>query len=119
MGNTEGLSKLVNETEIVLTDDDIRCLEFGLHCCREAGCEKEVGVKAIKFSDAGFILEQYEKLIRLGYFSNQLIFAERNDNYKCQLAGEQGTRNISGRYLAVTEAGAEFYKTLTKRSSLV
>jgi hypothetical protein len=107
MGNTEGLSKLVNETEIVLTDDDIRCLEFGIHCCREAGCEKEVGVKAVKFSDAGFKLEQYEKLIRLGYFSNQMIFADVHYSQKCSLAGEQGTRNISGRYLAVTEAGAE------------
>jgi hypothetical protein len=98
---------LVNNKEI--TDNVLACLKFAVVATREAGGSKEIGIKGYRFTEKEFTAEANE-LVKIGYFSRQMIFADRSDNNsQCNLAGEQGTKNISGLYYAVTEEGLRAY----------
>jgi len=109
-----GKTKDMTSKEVALTDKDIKCLEFAINSSKEFGLEANVGIKCTEFDKADFKVAQYDNLVGAGYFSRMLIMFDRNHNNLCNLAGEQGTKNVGGVYLAVTRAGVEFYKTLSK-----
>jgi len=106
--------KYVDNSEI--TDSVMNCLIFAVKATREMGGIKEIGIKGYKFTATEFMAEANE-LVELGYLSRQMIFADSNDNQNCRLAGEQGNKNISGLYYALTEKGLIKYKNTILKSS--
>ena len=103
MGNEE---LLVKNSEI--TDNIMNCLKFAVETTKSLGGVKEIGIKGYEFTLKEMTTEA-NRLADEGYLSRQMIFANSADAPYCNLAGEQGNKNIQGMFFAVTQKGLDLY----------